>query len=609
MPPESEVIEMLTTLNQISESLNRAVDVRGVLERALAKLVELMGLETAWISLREPIDKAHSGTSEWVLAAHYNLPPALNSDDANAWQSNCACRNLSDQGCLTDAYNEIRCSRLSHVSRDSRGLAVHATAPLRAGDDILGLLNVAAPEWSSFSPKALSLLTNVGNQMGVALERARLYDLLREQRGHEQNALLDLSQQLLGRLDLDELISYLVREVKEILYADACALLLPSQEPGLLEFRASSGWHRDPGLERRHVPADDSSGPGLVMRTHRPLLVENLRQHDPTPWAPAWLQSEGFQGHAVVPLLTNNHSVGVLVIDQRQPRLLEKGDMRCLQLMANQAAIAIETARLHTEEIRMQAMEKELEVGRQIQLSLLPQAPPAVQGWEFAAAYEAAREVGGDFYDFFQAPPGSHQLGMVIADVIGKGVPAALLMAQASTTIRSTAQLNPGPASTLEQVNQLLFQYRRPANMFTALYAVLDTKTGRLVYANAGHCRPLWVHAKTGQVSELATRGIILGALDSLELKAYDIEIEEGQIHVEPGDLLVFFSDGVTEAMNAKRRMFGNRRLRSTVTANARASAQEMLDAIVDAVQAFTGSIPHSDDFTLFVARRSPQPS
>jgi sigma-B regulation protein RsbU (phosphoserine phosphatase) len=277
--------------------------------------------------------------------------------------------------------------------------------------------------------------------------------------------------------------------------------------------------------------------------------------------------------------------------------------------MANQAAIAIETARLHHEELKMQAMEKELEVGRQIQLSLLPQVPPSIHGWEFAAVYEAAWEVGGDFYDFFEVPPGSHQLGMVIADVTGKGVPAALLMAQASIMIRSTAQASPGPSSALEQVNQLLFQHGQLSHMFTALYAVLDTLTGRMVYANAGHCRPLWVQAKAGKVSELAARGIILGALDRFDLQAYGIDLEEEQIDVQPDDLLVFFSDGVTEAMNAKHQMFGNERLQSIVAANAGASAQEMLEAIVDAVKAFTGAFAQSDDFTLFVARRSSRPT
>jgi GAF domain-containing protein len=128
---------------------------------------------------------------------------------------------------LERACNQVQCSRLLHASGENRGLAVHASVPLLAGDRSLGILNVAAPAWSSFSPEALTLLTNVGQQIGVALERARLYDLLQEQRVQEQAALLELSNQLLGRLDLDELIDFLVDRVREMLQADACAVLLP----------------------------------------------------------------------------------------------------------------------------------------------------------------------------------------------------------------------------------------------------------------------------------------------------------------------------------------------------------------------------------------------
>jgi len=605
MPSEGDLIETLTKLNRIAEGLNRAVNGQDVLNRALADLVELMDVETAWISLREPRDPARPGTGDWVLAAHHNLPPALAAGNANAWQGPCACRTLCEEGRLTEAYNEVHCSRLRDAGPGSRGLAVHATAPLRSGEHILGLLNVAAPDWGSFSPKALSLLTNVGSQLGVALERARLYDLLRAQRGHEQKALLDLSQQLLGRLDLDGLIETLVQQVRQILYADACALLLPSEQPGLLEFWASSGWRSDPGRDRRRVPADDRSGPGLVMRTQRLLQVENIQQDDPTPWAPDWIKAEGFCSHAVVPLLTNGHSVGVLVIDQRQPRLLDEDDLRCLQLMANQAAIAIETARLHEEEVKAQAMEQELEIGRKIQLSLLPAAPSGIPGWELAAYYQAAREVGGDFYDFFPLPPGSRDLGLVIADVTGKGVPAALFMVQASTMIRTIARTGSGPSATLEQVNQMALQNRQPAVYVTAVYAVLDTETGHMAYTNAGHCPPLWVEAGTGRCQELDGRGVILGALNETELASYGIVLEERQVDLQAGDLVVFYTDGVTEALNGEGELFGNARLASTVEAQAGASAQAVLEAIVAAVRAFTGDSPQSDDLTLFVVRRS----
>jgi sigma-B regulation protein RsbU (phosphoserine phosphatase) len=606
MPSEGDLIETLTKLNQIAESLNRAVGGQDVLNRALADLVELMDLETAWISLRNPGNEARPGSGEWVLAAHHNLPPALAAENASAWEGPCSCRTLCEERRLTGAYNEVQCSRLRGAGRGSGGLAVHATAPLCSGEHVLGLLNVAAPDWRSFSPKALSLLTNVGSQLGAALERARLYDLLRAQRSQEQKALLDLSQQLLGRLDLDGLIETLVREVRQILHADACALLLPSEQPGLLEFQASSGWYSDPRSERRRVPADDRTRPGLVMRTQRPLQVENLQEEDPTLWTPEWLKAEGFCGHAVVPLLTNSHSVGVLMIDQRQPRLLDEDELRSLQLMANQAAIAIETARLHEEEVKMQAMEKELEIGRKIQLSLLPEAPSGIPGWEFAAYYQAAREVGGDFYDFFPLPRGSGDLGLVIADVTGKGVPAALFMVQVSTMIRTIARTRPEPSATLEQMNQMVLQNRRPAVYVTVVYAVLDAQTGRMVYTNAGHCPPLWVHAGTGKVQELEGRGVILGALNETELETYGIVLEERQVDLQAGDLVVFYTDGVTEALNGEGELFGDARLESTVEAQAGASAQAVLESIVAAVRAFTGDCPQSDDLTLLVVRRSP---
>jgi len=603
MSSELELMHDLGTLNRIVESLNQAVDVHGVLEQALADLVDLMGLQTAWISLDDTADPGHSGTGEWVLAAHHNLPPAL-EPDSDVWEGSCTCRELCNRGRLTEAYNEVHCSRLDGARGDRRGLVVHASAPLRSANHTLGILNVAADDWSAFSPQALSLLTNVGNQMGIALERAQLFDLLQQRQVHQQAALLAFSSQLLGRLELDELMAYLVEEVRKMLYADATAVLLSGEDhagdgAGFLEFRASAGWRLDPGAQRRRVPASIHSGRGLVLSAQESLTVENVQEHDLPAWAPDWVLEEGFCGHASVPLLVNSHSVGVLVVNQRQPRLLSNDDMRCLQLMANQAALAIEKARLHEEEVKARAMEKEMEVGRQIQLSMLPATTPIVSGWEFAAYYQAAREVGGDFYDFFELPGTPSRLAMVIADVTGKGVPAALFMARTSRVIQSFGLQAGSPRDTLRQTNDLMMRDSRSELLLSALYAVLDSDSGHLVYANAGHCRPLWLQGATGQVQELDARGIILGAVVD------NTYLEERELDVQPGDLLVFYSDGVTEAMNAARELFGEDRLQEVLAANGRGSAQEVLEGIVDAVRDHAGNTQQSDDLTLFVVRRS----
>ena len=241
------IVEDLETLNEIASALNQSADVRGALERTLARLIEVVGLETGWIFLYDENNMDPWWGKHFSLAAHHNLPPAMALDSHDAWKRNCECQVLCKKGKLTAAYNEVTCSRLAAVSGDRRELTIHASTPLRSGNHILGILNVAAPSWDPFSPRALALLTNVGSQMGVALERARLFDMLQERRVHEQASLLGFSNQLLSRLDLDDLLGYLVEEARRLLQMDACAVLLPDEDdPQYLRFYAASGWRADP---------------------------------------------------------------------------------------------------------------------------------------------------------------------------------------------------------------------------------------------------------------------------------------------------------------------------------------------------------------------------
>jgi sigma-B regulation protein RsbU (phosphoserine phosphatase) len=288
-----------------------------------------------------------------------------------------------------------------------------------------------------------------------------------------------------------------------------------------------------------------------------------------------------------------------LVINHRQPKSLEPDDLQGLQLMANQAAIAIEKARLHREELKAKAFEKELEIGRQIQLSLLPAAPPAVPGWEFAAHYRSAQEVGGDFYDCIALPGGDLNLGLTIADVTGKGIPAALFMSRAHTMIRTAALSGLGPAKVLEQSNTLLCADRRAEMLVTAFYGVLETRSGRLTYANAGHFRPLWLAAGESACRDLPSHGLLLGAIPGIQMAEFHVDLA-------PGDLLVFYTDGVTEAMAADRSFFGETRLKQVVAAHAASSAEAVAGAIIDAVEAFAGEASLPDDLTLLVVRRLP---
>ncbi len=327
-----------------------------------------------------------------------------------------------------------------------------------------------------------------------------------------------------------------------------------------------------------------------------------MRQDGAARWSvSAWLHAEGFRGHAVVPLIAEGQPIGALMINTRQPRLLDEDEVRLLRLLANQAAIAIVKARLHQEELKQRQAEKELAVARQIQLSLLPRSSPVVPGWEFAEFYQPAQLVGGDFYDFFELPGEPGRLGLVIADVAGKGVPAALFMALSRTMIRTAGLGGRAPAAALLRANQLILNDSQAEMFLTAFYAELDTRSGHLAYARAGHNRPLWWQAATGGLDELAADGIVLGAMEAIDL-------EECEIDMAPGDLILLYTDGVTDAMDGAGQQFGVERLRAAVAADptAERSSRSSL-AVVRAVGEFTGDTSQFDDLTLVVVKRSPQ--
>ncbi len=592
MASQTELIEQLKALNQIAETLNRQVDVRGALGEALSRLIELMGLETGWIFLRTPVSEDKWHGKGYTLIAHHNLPPALALDNSQAWHGGCDCQGFCNKGKLLKAYNEVECSRLEVVQGDRQGLAVHASAPLDTGREVVGILNVAAPTWEAFSPEALALLSNVGSLMAAALERAQLFDMLRDRRMDEQAALLTFSRKLLGQLDLREIMTFLIDEVRTLLGVDACALFLPGgQNAEQLHLKAASGWQEKPGT----VAYDASNSLGAVMLTKVPMLIEDLESANTVAWGADWLPCDHYRGHAVVPLLAEDKSIGVLVINSLKPRNWGDDDVRFLSLMANQAAIAMEKARLHHEEVQRQRLEEELAIGQQIQLSLLPASCPEINGWQFAAFYCTSRQVGGDFYDCFELD--SNQMGIVVADVAGKGVPAALYMALSRTIIRTVALNRHTPHVTLTRSNSILLRESTADLFLTACYAMLNTTTGRLLYGSAGHNPALWYRFATGTLQQLRSRGIVLGAFP-------DIPCEEREYQISDGDLIVFYTDGITEAMNLQRQEFGVERLQAVVNANAHHDAEYMVQAIIDAVQTFVGSMPQTDDMTLFIVKR-----
>ena len=299
-----------------------------------------------------------------------------------------------------------------------------------------------------------------------------------------------------------------------------------------------------------------------------------------------------------VPLISQGELVGLLNLG---PHLGEQeystDDRRLIHDLASQAAPAVRVAQLvrHQEaEARdRQRLEQEMEVARVIQRTLLPSDVPHLPGWHVNAYYRPAQEVGGDCYDFLDLPGG--KLGLVIGDVTDKGVPTALVMATARAILRAAAERLGSPAEVLQRVNDLLHP-DIPSKMFvTCLYAVLDPGNGRLLFANAGHCLPY--RRNDGGVEELRATGMPLGLMPGMTY-------EEKEVSVLPGESVLFYSDGLVEAHNAEREMFGFPRLQDLVANHPGGSS--LIDFLLAELEGFTGAgREQEDDVTLVTLERS----
>jgi sigma-B regulation protein RsbU (phosphoserine phosphatase) len=298
----------------------------------------------------------------------------------------------------------------------------------------------------------------------------------------------------------------------------------------------------------------------------------------------------------VVPLHGRTELVGALLVDGRtEDLLISQRRLNILNGIASQASTSIESVQLLADLAMRQVLEHELDLAREIQKSFLPECCPVVPGYQLAAAWRSARRVGGDFYDFMLLSNGN--VGMAIADVADKGVPAALFMALSRTLVRATSMSGRMPADALRRTNTLIMSDARSDLFVTVFYGLLHPRSGSFTYANAGHNPPLWLNIRSGKIQRLHQHGMALGVIP-------EVPLSEHAIQIDPGDVLALYTDGVTEALNIDGEEFGVERLEQVMQANADYSADEIVAAIEAAVDEFVGNEPPFDDFTLVVMKR-----
>jgi sigma-B regulation protein RsbU (phosphoserine phosphatase) len=309
----------------------------------------------------------------------------------------------------------------------------------------------------------------------------------------------------------------------------------------------------------------------------------------------------GLRSILCVPLRLKERILGTIYVDNRvQAGIFTPADLDLLNAIASSAAVAIENARLYQVAVEKARLETELQMARQVQDSLMPDEIPQIPGWEFVARWLPARQVSGDYYDFFARQ--GDQPGFVVADVSDKGMPAALFMALSRSIVRASMDITQSPSAAIRRANRLI-QADSTSGMFVTLfYAALDSSRGQLTYVNAGHNPPMLYQrqgASGGEtISYLDRTGMALG-VDA------DVAYEQRVIEMTRGDFLVCFTDGVTDALNPQGEDFGLQRLEQIIWANRQYSAIGIAAAVERAIQEFTGGAPRFDDITILIARRT----
>ena len=405
--------------------------------------------------------------------------------------------------------------------------------------------------------------------------------------------LLELSHRISRTLDLTAVLDDLLQALRSAMAYDAAGVFVLNRAvPARADGNVIAGMLQ---LGFDHPAGSDPmlrSGKGIighVIQTGETVLAPDVRLDPRYVAGRATTRSE-----LAVPIVSETGVFGCLNVESDREEAFTADDAELLQFFASAASLSIEKALLHRQVLEKQRIEDQLSVAREVQFGLLPGAPPQLRGYDVAAVNLPTHAIGGDYYDY--VPLGEDRIGVVVADVSGKGIPAALIMATFRAALRTEMKRQADLRAVAARLNDAVLEFRDAARFVTAVCCVLDTATGELRYVNCGHNPPLLLRG-SGASETLRRGGSALGLFAGASFEA-------GAAELGPGDTLVLSTDGVVEPANSVDDDFGVERLEAAVRAALGQSASEALRSVIDATRAFSGRDGYDDDFTLVVLNR-----
>jgi len=457
--------------------------------------------------------------------------------------------------------------------------------PLIAKNRLIGVLDLESEEANHFCPEHLHLLTLTASRIAQAIENARLYARVSRQ-AQTLTVLNEISAELTSILDLDPLLARIGQLLRRLIDYQMFSIMLMDDKGETLITRYAwrFGYAHAP---LRRIPIT-SGLVGAAVREWRPINVPDVRKDS------RYLEmNPETRSELIVPLFHKGRIIGVLDLEHTRCNFFNEEHQRTLTTMAAQVAIAIENARLYQAVKRQeQQLERDIAMAREVQLRLLPPSAPEHPHAEMAVRFLPARAIGGDLYDFVDY--GHDKTAIVLGDVSGKAAPAALFAALVSGIMRSAAVQRPEPAQMLKVLNDALQERRLESQYVTMLFALWNDETRTLQVANSGAVQPILCRA--GKSLTVLAEGFPLGLFP-------DATYEEFSVTTEPGDAIVFISDGLLDAENEHGEMYGEERLSNLLCANREQPAARIAEAIMSDVTRFQGAHDRFDDETIIVLR------
>jgi sigma-B regulation protein RsbU (phosphoserine phosphatase) len=567
--------EVLATLVEIGEEINSSLDLDEVLGKTAALVKRLVDYEIFSVLLldesmhrlyhRFTIGYGEEGGKDWVIPL--------------------------GQGITGTSAATGRAVRVPDVREDPRYINIidsvrsELVVPLMVKGQAIGVLDIQSTQVDYFTRDQQSVLTLMASRLAIAIENARLFERVRSQ----ADTLLVLNE--VGReansiLVVEELLRRAAELVKRVIDYQILGILLYDEATHTFRHRLDVKYGQSAQGKLR-VTANEGLV-GAAIATELPVRVADVTQD-----ARYIMVNPETRSEMAIPMIHQGRVVGVLDLESPQINYFTEEHEQTLTLLAAHLAVSLENARLYEKLAKDEArMERELTAAQRLQNALLRPVPDVDYGLDITARILSAREVCGDLYDFLTY--GSQQLGIALGDVSGKGSAAALYGAVATGILRSISPQKLQPAELLHQLNLLVCDRRVEGRYMTICFATWQKARGKLRVANAGQTQPLlW---KDGHVETIKISGFPIGIFE-------DATYEEWSVRLNPGDILLFFSDGLTEASNPEGKFFGTHRISDVLAANAHLNSSELADKLLEEVQEFTQGGPITDDRTLVVMK------